>query len=60
MIRVIQLPVLWIANVEISLMLGCFWISVSEPILVDPSSDDATFVISSAIMFWLLSNSYVK
>ena len=51
MIRVIQLPVLWIANVEISSMLGCFWTSIFEPMLVDPSFDDANFTISSATMF---------
>ena len=51
MIGVIQLPVLWIANVEISSMLGCFWTSIFEPMLVDPSFDDANFTISSATMF---------
>ena len=54
MIEVIQLPVFWIANVEISLMLGRFWASIFKPMLVDPSSDDANFVISSVIIFWLL------
>ena len=54
MIGLIQLPLFWIANVEMSSMLGHFWASISMPMLVDPSSDDASFTISSAIMFWLL------
>ena len=68
MIEVIQLPVFWIPNVEISSILGCFWASISKPMLVDPSFDDANFAISSAIIFWLLgictnstlSNSWVR
>ena len=56
MIRVIQLPMLWIVNVEISSMLGRFWTSISELILVDPSFDDASFAILSTIMFWLLGS----
>ena len=54
MIGVIQLSVLWIANVETSSMLGHFWISIIEPILVAPFSNDATFATLSATMFWLL------
>ena len=68
MIGVIQLPMLRIANVEISSMLGRFWTSISEPMPVDPFSNDASFTISFAVMFSLLgicmnstlSNSYVK
>ena len=68
MIRIIQLLVFWIVNVEISSMLARFWASISKPMPIDPSSDDASFAILSAIMFWLLgictnstlSNSYVK
>ena len=67
-IEVIQLLVLWIVKVETSSILGCFWTSISKPMLVGLSPDDACFTISSAIMFWLLgicmnstlSNSYVK
>ena len=52
--KVIQLLTLWIAKVETSLMLGHFWISIFKSILVGPSSNDASFVISSATTFWLL------
>ena len=51
MIGVIQLLVLWIANVRTSSMLGHSWISIFKPVLVNPSSDDVSFVISSAIVF---------
>ena len=51
MIKVIQLLVLWIANVGTSSMLGYFWASISKPILVGLSSDEACYAISSAIMF---------
>ena len=51
MIGVIQLLVPWITNVETSSMLGCFWTSISKSVLIDLSSDYASFAISSAIMF---------
>ena len=35
-------------------MLGRFWTSISKPMLVDPSSDDASSVTLFATMFWLL------
>ena len=67
-IGVIQLFTLRIAKVKASSMLGRFWTSISEPVPIDPSPDNARFAISSASMFWLLgiytnsnlSNSCVK
>ena len=35
-------------------MLGCFWISIIKFLLSLPSSDDASFEISSASTFWFL------
>ena len=54
MISVIQLFVLWIANVETFSMLGHSWTSISKPMFVDPSFDDANFATLFATMFWLL------
>ena len=51
MIGVIQLFVLWIISIETSLMLGCFWISIVKLLLSPPSSDDASFEISSDSAF---------
>ena len=51
MLGVIQIFVLWIINVETSLMLGRFWTSMFNFMLVDPSSDEAIFAISCAAMF---------
>ena len=44
----------WIANVGTSSMLGRFWTSMFNSMLVDPSSDEAIFAISSAAVFWPL------
>ena len=52
MISVIQLFMLWIANVGTSSMLGRFWTSMSNSILVDPSFEKAIFAILSVATFW--------
>ena len=45
---------LWIANVGTSLMLGRFWTSMFNSMLVDPSSDEAIFAIKFTAVFWPL------
>ena len=50
-IGVIQLFVLYIVSVGASSMLGCFCTSIAKLLLNPPSSDDASFEISSASAF---------
>ena len=54
MIGVIQLFVLCIVSVGASLMLGCFCTSIAKLLLSPPSSDNASFEISSASAFQFL------
>ena len=54
MIGVIQLFVFCIVSVGASSMLGCFCTSIAKFLLNSPSSDDASFEISSANAFWFL------
>ena len=54
MIGVIQLFVFCIVNVGASSMMGCFYTSIAKLLLSSPSSDDASFEISSASAFWFL------
>ena len=60
MIGVIQLFMVWIVNVETSLLLGRFWIAMSKPMLVAPSSNEAIFAISTyhGLASWNLHELY--
>ena len=54
MIGVVQLFAFCIVSVGVSSMLGCFCTSIAKLLFSSLSSDDASFEISSASVFWFL------